>query len=65
MIQDRVVYKNGKLKIPFENLKQGDNFKLCESNGQVVGDFIAASDAYLNDAKIWSVRVDMPLTKGK
>lgn len=66
MNNERIVLKKNNFTwqdINFSDLKDGDIFSLFEPSGeQVVGnngekEFIATSDAFLNDDGIWSVNI--------
>lgn len=43
-------------RIPFLEIKHGEPFILCESDGTPVGFFVATSEPYLNDQGIGEVK---------
>lgn len=53
---DRYVWINDvEVRREFEEVREGDKFKLLASSGELLGIFIANKDPYLNEDGVWTI----------
>jgi hypothetical protein len=54
LVQDGESWKS----VDFANLKDGDRFKLFESDDTFVGEYFAVGSPYINEDRIWTIKCD-------